>query len=183
MPPWPRSSRISSCGKCCARSEGGGGGKSLGPLDAVGSGCVSSPALRRHCGQRPCGASEASFVPQPAQTFSAFIYVPTCYRRENWERLHSLIAKGGEEVANLLLDLGRAGDGLGDFCAEHLAVAFAQAVHGYLEGRLSGAEGPGHFGIGRAVALAGKEHFHLFEFGHFAILGKLLVQASQDMIQ
>src|SRR5436190_16197796 len=69
MPPWPMSSRISSCGKAAATSRRGGG---MGLEDGASPVSVGMDAwASRHLGQRPCGASAEIGAPHFGQCFSS----------------------------------------------------------------------------------------------------------------
>src|ERR1035438_675344 len=76
MPPRPRHSRISSCGKCLAISAGGGGGWSTfvpcAPSSPVASVWVATPTPSTQRGQSPCGESGGSVVPQRGQVPAGF---------------------------------------------------------------------------------------------------------------
>lgn len=92
IPPWPRSSRISSCGKCGASSIGVGGPASPPGADSTfGAVAVSNACFTRHCGHSPCGASDEIVAPQLWQIGVVFISIcSTGYRSELLKRLQEI---------------------------------------------------------------------------------------------
>ncbi len=64
--------------------------------------------------------------------------------------------EGGEEVAEFVVDVGVAGDGVGDFVAEELAVALTEAVQGDADGGFAHGKSGGEFGVGSVGAAAGE---------------------------
>src|ERR1017187_2838179 len=77
MPPWPRHSRISSCGNSAAISAGVIGGWTIlvpcGPTPPGPSVCAERPALSMHSGQIPPKAVGGTGFPQCGHLFSSFI--------------------------------------------------------------------------------------------------------------
>src|SRR5258707_131192 len=128
MPPWPTNSRISSCGKWRARSAGAGGAK-LRPWGRVSSGrnetaskALGDPSYRETnaCPSRPSvrggTTPRGSHLPE-----GAYPYLRKCPRRLPSAPVF-FAADGGEQVAQLILDLLRRGHRLGDFRAEQFLV-------------------------------------------------------------
>jgi hypothetical protein len=67
----------------------------------------------------------------------------------NWTKngINSVL-QSGQQIADFLVDLLRAGDGLGDFVPQQLAVSAAEAVDGRFDGAL------GHFQLGGDLGVA-----------------------------
>ncbi len=106
MPPWPISSRISSCGNCSANSAGSGGTKPAGGVALVGILSwpvltpLEPPSFARHSRQSPCGVSAGRAPPHsPQHRSSAMTTSPSLYRLLEPDdasrltiRLHTVVA-------------------------------------------------------------------------------------------
>jgi hypothetical protein len=90
--------------------------------------------------------------------------------------------EGVEEVAKLFVDEGGVGDGVGDFFAEELAVAFAEAVGGDLQGAFGGLEAGGEVGVG-LLEFAGEGALEGFEEGELVFVGIFGFEAGDDGVE
>src|SRR6266568_612541 len=94
MPPRPRNSRMSNCGKCFASSSTFGGSKPLnGEPAEVAFASASRVRAIRHLGQMPWGASGASFEPHSGQVSAFFMgalsIVSTLIQKQNLENVNA----------------------------------------------------------------------------------------------
>src|SRR5262245_38908698 len=186
MPPWPSSSMISSSGKYLASAAGGGALPSP-PYAAVSADPAGAwlpiPNANRHFGHIPSGASAGSSLPHCGQCLVSLIkgslsqvavtsYLPEC--RERLQRFSEAGCIGlpsacsptddtrspfdrREQIAQLLVDLGRVRQRLSDLLAEQFTAAAAQPVHGGLDGRFAHVQAFCRLGIGHTAAVAGQE--------------------------
>src|SRR6185369_12459193 len=170
MPPLPISSRISSWGKSCRTVSIGGGTKpasgALPPTE------LPIPALSRHSGQIPCGASAASGFWQPghnrcvSMTLYLFLkqWQPKVTGRILPEKSSGRSARQDlQQVSQFAFDFFRRGDGARDFLAQDLAITLTQAVDGGFEGAFGQAELSGQKSIRLGVMFADQAGFEGFE--------------------
>src|SRR5580698_2682682 len=88
----------------------------------------------------------------------------------------------GCQKSELGLDFGGVGDGIGDFLAEQVAVAFAEPVNCDFERALGGVHFTGEGGV-RGFGLSEKEDFETIEVLGTTVLDELVPQSFYHPVE
>src|ERR1700722_20290040 len=110
MPPRPRHSRISSCGKRGAICSAGKGG-----CAAMGASVKAVSLFRfnamRQWGQRPAGALAGRGAPPCGHFGDDSLLIPDNYRRGGDCYMILFSGKGGGQMAQFFVEIGAIGEG------------------------------------------------------------------------
>src|SRR4051794_6162776 len=92
-------------------------------------------------------------------------------------------SQGGEQIADLLLDVGRVAERAGDFLAENLSVATPKAQGGHLDRALTHTEDAANLGVRDGLPAPGKCWPEPLEQIRLAGHGHLVAEARKRPLQ
>src|SRR5258706_4776312 len=138
MPPRPRHSMISNCGKNFAMASGAGAlgrgetGLARGePVSPATSVWVAMFIAIRQRGHNPVGELGGSDVPHCGQTGFDSVLIPVTYRSAEDCYTSSAPGENPGQVAQFRVKVRVIGQGLGDFLPVELAKALPHSVNGH----------------------------------------------------